>query len=174
MKMGDQVFFGQHYFCFINVMKRILVPLLLAIVFTGCVQVKEPEFRKIEKLRLKNFGITEGVIAFNATYYNPNNFGVSVKEAEADVYIDSVYLGKFVQDSVVQVNKNADFSIPLSGKITLATALKIDLEDIEKRDILLKAIGSVKVGKAGVFVNKPFEYRGRHRLEDLKLNSIGF
>lgn len=155
-------------------MKQIYYPLLLLFALAGCMQVKEPEFRKIEKFRLRNFGITEGVIAFNARYYNPNNFGVSVKEAEADVYIDSVYLGKFVQDSSVQVNKNADFSIPLSGKITLATALKIDLEDIEKRDILLRAIGSVKVGKAGVFVNKPFEYRGKHRLEDLKLNKIGF
>jgi LEA14-like dessication related protein len=145
-----------------------LLPLLLVVLLTGCAKVKDPEFRRVENFRLKNFGLQNAVIGFNVTYYNPNNFGVTVKEAEADVYMDSVYLGKFVQDSSVQVVKNSEFSLPLSGTIELQTALKLDLRSLGERDILLKADGNVKVGKAGIFVNKAFHYQGKHRLDEIK------
>jgi LEA14-like dessication related protein len=145
-----------------------LLPFLLLLLLASCKKVKDPEFRRIENFRLKNFGLQNAVIGFNATYYNPNNFGVTVKEAEADVYMDSVYLGKFVQDSTISVNKNAEFSLPLSGTIELQTALKLDIRNLATRDILLNADGHVKVGKAGIFVNKPFHYQGKHRLDDIK------
>jgi LEA14-like dessication related protein len=102
------------------------------------------------------------------TYYNPNNFGVSVKEAGADFYIDSVYMGKFTQDQEIEVEKNSEFSVPLSGSIPLATALKLKINDLANRDLLLQANGSVKVGKAGVFISRPFTYSGKHKI-DIKL-----
>jgi LEA14-like dessication related protein len=138
----------------------------IAIVFCSCTKVKDPEFRRVENFHLKNFGLQEAVIGFNVTYFNPNNFGVTVKEAEADIYLDSVYLGKFVQDSSISVKKNAEFSLPLSGSVALQTALKLNLQDLDKREVLLKADGNVKVGKAGIYVSKPFHYQGKHRIQD--------
>ena len=122
----------------------------------------------MEKFRIKNLGIQQTTIGFSVTYYNPNNFGVTVKQTEADIYMDSVYLGKFIQDSTVGVNKNAEFSIPLTGSISLQTALQMDLQNIGERDVLLKADGSVKVGKAGIFVNKPIHYEGMHKIEEIR------
>ena len=143
-------------------------PIVFLILILGCAKVQDPEFRRVEKFSIKNIGIQQTTIGFSVTYYNPNNFGVTVKQTEADIYMDSVYLGKFVQDSIVGVNKNAEFSIPLSGSISLQTALQMDLQNIGERDILLKADGTVKVGKAGIFVNKPIHYEGRHRLEEIR------
>jgi len=111
----------------------------------------------------------DATIGFQVTYYNPNNFGVTVKEAEADVYLDSVYLGKFIQSDAVNVQKAADFSIPFSGKISLKTALNMNLESLAKKDVLLKADGSAKIGKAGIYVTKPIRYQGMHRLDEIKL-----
>jgi len=133
----------------------------------SCTTVKEPQFRRVENFRLKNFGLQEAVIAFNVAYYNPNNFGVTVKEAAADVYLDSVYLGKFSQDSVIGVKKNAEFSIPLSGSVSLQTVLSLDLQKLSQKEVLLRADGNVKVGKAGIFITKPFNYRGTHRISDI-------
>ena len=153
-------------------MKWTLLPLVLMILFTGCKKVKEPEFRRLDHFRIRNLGFTEVTIGLNVTYYNPNDFKVSVKEAVTDVYIDSIFLGKFTQDSSVQVGQNAEFSIPFTGVIPTATALKMDFKNIEKREILLQAKGTVKVGKAGVFVNKDFDYSGRHKLSELKLGDF--
>jgi LEA14-like dessication related protein len=157
-----------HAICVVLFMavKRLL-PFLALIVLAGCTKMREPQFRRIDNFRLKNFGLQEVVIAFNVTYYNPNNFGVSVKEAGADVYLDTVYLGKFAQDSTVSVKKNSEFSIPLSGAVSFQTVLNMDLQELSQREVLLKANGSVKVGKAGIFITKPFNYQGKHRLEDI-------
>jgi LEA14-like dessication related protein len=141
--------------------------IILLAVFS-CTNVKDPVFKHLDNFRVKNFGLQQTTIGFNVTYYNPNNFGVTVKEAEADIYLDTVYLGKFTQDQEVYVDKNADFSLPLSGGIPLQKALEINLKNIGSRDILLKADGSVKVGKAGLFINKEVHYQGKHRLDQLK------
>jgi LEA14-like dessication related protein len=148
---------------------RILLPLLGALIFTGCKKVKDPEFRRVGHFKVKNLDIQDVTIGFNVTYFNPNNFGVTVKEAVADVYIDSVYWGKFEQDSSIAVTKNAEFSIPLSGKISLSRALQMDLKNLGQRLVAVKADGSVKVGKAGIFVTKPFRYEGKHSLNEISI-----
>ena len=153
-------------------MKWTCLLLVLMICFVSCKKVKDPEFRRLENFRLKNVGFTEVRIGLNVTYFNPNKFKLTVREAVTDVYLDSVYIGKFSQDSTVLVGDNSEFSIPLTGVIPTATALKMDFKDISKREILVQAKGKVKVGKSGVFFNKDFDYSGRHKLSDLKIGDL--
>jgi LEA14-like dessication related protein len=149
-------------------MKMIALSFLLVAGLMGCGNVKEPEFRSVGHFKVKTLGLQQTTIGFNVTYFNPNNFGVTVKETEADVYMDSVFLGKFIQDSNVLVQKNAEFTIPLSGNISLQTALQMNLQDLGTREIMVRADGSTKVGKAGIYLNKPIHYQGKHRLEDIQ------
>lgn len=147
---------------------RSLLPFLVVVII-GCTKVQEPEFRSIGNFHLKSFSLQSAVISFNVTYFNPNNFGVTVKQAEAGVYVDTVYLGKFVQDSSITVQKNAQFSIPLSGPVSLQTILQLNLQHLNEREVLLRTDGSVKLGKAGIYINKTFHYSGKHRLQDFNL-----
>jgi len=135
---------------------------------SGCAKIRNPEFRRVENFEVKSFGIQQVEIGFNVTYYNPNNFGVSVKEAVADVYVDSVFMGKFLQNTEVLVQKNSNFSIPLTGSVPLVNALKLKTGDLSNREVMLKADGTVKVGKSGIFVSRPFNYAGKHKV-NLKL-----
>lgn len=157
-----------HTICFSQFMKiKVLLFFYAFVLLMGCTKIKEPQFRRIDNFHLKNFGLQEAVVAFNVTYFNPNNFGVTVKEATADVYLDSLYLGKFVQDSTIGVKKNGEFSIPLSGSVSLQTVLNLNFRELSKKEVVLKANGNVKVGKAGIFIAKPFNYQGKHRFEDI-------
>jgi len=38
-----------------------------------------------------------------------------------------------------------------------------------RKDIFLKADGSVKVGKAGIYITRPVHYQGLHRLDEIRL-----
>lgn len=144
--------------------------LVFILVFAmGCARLKEPEFRRIDDFGLKKLELEKATIGFSVTYFNPNNSGVNVKEAVADIYLDTVYMGKFVQDRNVDVGKNSEFSIPFSGTIPLQKVLKLGLSDIAARSVQLRAEGSVKVGKAGIYVTRPIQYSGQHKLDDIRL-----
>src|SRR3954454_4010091 len=111
--------------------------LLFVVMIASCANVKDPEFRRIDHFGLRKIGLQQTTIGFNVTYFNPNNFGVNVKEAEADVYMDSVYMGKFTQDSTVPVQRNSEFSVPFSGSISMQKALQLNLTNIGDRDVLI-------------------------------------
>lgn len=145
--------------------RQILMGLILGTLLSSCGKVEEPEFRRLSNFGIRKFGLQESTIGFNAIYYNPNNFGVSVKEAALDVYIDSVYLGKFIQPQVVDVANKAEFSIPLEATITLRNAMNLGLENKMGKEVQVRADGSVRVGKAGVYVTKDIDYKGRHLLD---------
>jgi LEA14-like dessication related protein len=154
--------------------KRFLLGASLLLLFVSCTRIKDPEFRRLDNFGVKKLGFEESVIGFSATYYNPNNFGVTVKEADINVYVDTVYLGKFTQPAEVSVNQVAEFSIPLEGKIGLQKAMKFDLPKLLGKTVTLRAEGSVKVGKVGVYVKKPIRYEGQQKISaDLIKNPAG-
>jgi LEA14-like dessication related protein len=152
-------------------MKCLLASLLLILIISSCAKMQEPEFRRIEGFGIKKIGIKETTIGFNLTWFNPNNFGVAVKEAAFDVYMDSVFLGKFTQPTEVSVNRNGEFSIPMEGTVSLLTALQFDIPKMVGKMVFIQANGNVMVGKAGVFIKRDLNYKGNHRLDgDLMKN----
>lgn len=137
---------------------------LLFGLLTSCSKIQEPKFKTIQSFKLNNIGLQKADVSFSVVYYNPNEFGVSVKEAVVDVYVDSIFMGKFTQAEMVQVDKKADFSIPLVGSVDVARALKLGVENVVNKEVKLSANGSVRVGKAGVYVTQLIKHEGRHRL----------
>jgi LEA14-like dessication related protein len=138
---------------------------VLILLLTSCGKFQDPEFRKLDSFKVKKADLEKTDIGFIVTCFNPNRYGVAVKEAEAEVYVDSVYIGKFVQDKEIDVDRKAEFSIPLTGSIPLMKLLKLNLKDYANREVLVKADGTVKIGKAGVFMSRPFTYRGKHQVD---------
>ena len=121
--------------------------------------------KSLENFGIKKIGLEQATIGFNATFLNPNSFGLMVKEADLDIYADSVYLGKFTQPQEIAVQPGSEFSIPLEGMVTLQQILTSEWKSLAGKDVLLKATGAVKAGKAGVFITKAIAYKGRHKLD---------
>jgi LEA14-like dessication related protein len=143
-----------------------IIPLLTCLLFfQACGKVEDPQFRRLENFGIKKIGLEQATIGFNATFLNPNSFGLKVKEADLDIYADSVYLGKFTQPHEIAVQPGSEFSIPLEGIVTLQQILTSEWKSLAGKDVLLKATGAVKAGKAGVFITKAVAYQGRHKLD---------
>lgn len=144
------------------------------IVYQACGKLEEPQFRRLENFGVRKMDLRQAVIGFDATFSNPNRFGVSVKEADLDIYVDSFYLGKFIQSKEITVQPETEFSIPLEGTLSLQQALQSEWKQKLGKEVLLKANGVVKVGKAGVFITKKVNYQGRRKLDmDLLKNPAG-
>src|SRR5687768_4612290 len=135
-------------------MKSFLFLAALLLLLASCTRIENPQFRRVEHFGVKKFGLQQAVIGFDATFHNPNKFGVTVKEAVFDFYADTVYIGKFVQPKEITVNPRGEFSIPMEGTISWLKALDPEVQRMAGRQVLLRADGNVKLGKAGVFINK--------------------
>lgn len=145
-----------------------------AALLSSCTHIKDPEFRRVENFGVRKLGFEETTVGFSATYFNPNSFGVTVKEAVIDVQVDTVHLGQFRQPAEVVVGKNSEFSIPFEGQIALQKALQFNLPQLIGKTVTLRADGSVKVGKAGIYLSKPIHYEGRQTISaDLIKNPAG-
>lgn len=144
--------------------------LMLAFVATliiGCGQVREPEFRAIENVRVSRFGLNETDLTLDLNYYNPNKSGLQLKNATGGVWIDSSFLGNFVMDSVVRIPAQADFRLPVKLKVDMRRILKNSILALFSKDVLLKIEGKARIGKAGFYINYPIRYEGRHNVEEL-------
>ena len=93
-------------------MKKITSLLLAVLIFWGCKKPQGFEYRDIKNVSVKQFGFNKTQLAMDLIYFNPNNFGVDLKHVDCDVYIDKNYLGKFLLDTTMHIDRKSEFSLP--------------------------------------------------------------
>ena len=98
-------------------------------------------------------------------YFNPNNYGVDLKNVDCDIYLDNTYVGKFKLDTLMHITRNAEFTLPAKMDVDMRNIFKNTMNVLFSREVLVGAKGNTRVGKSGIFVNVPFKYEGRHKVD---------
>ncbi|MBC7422908.1 MAG: LEA type 2 family protein [Ferruginibacter sp.] len=99
----------------------------------------------------------------NLIYYNPNNFGMELNRTDLDIYINNNYLGKASQEYQVAIPRRAEFSIPVTMDVDMKNLLKNGFITLLSNEVMIKVIGTVKVGKLNVFKTFPVNYEGKQQ-----------
>jgi LEA14-like dessication related protein len=152
-------------------MKKIfftLSPVLLFLASCSTSNIKEPEYREIRDVRLKDVGLFKTTAGLEIVYYNPNSFGVQINDAAGDVYIDNILLGRFDLDQKVEVKKRREFVVPASLKINNLTALTKHKDIWNKKQAKIRIEGKARVKKSGYSTEVPINYEGIQDIEKLK------
>jgi LEA14-like dessication related protein len=140
----------------------------------GCNKIKNLEYKGIKNTRVKQAGFGNTDITLDAIFYNPNKFGVQVKEADLDIYIDNVQMGKadiFLDKSTlrtIEIPREKQFVIPIIAHIEPMKAISTLLKALSSSAVKLDIRGTTKVGKGGVFIKVPIEVNESVNLKDLK------
>src|SRR5205085_6749176 len=100
-------------------------------------------------------------------FFNPNKQQVKLKDAEAKLYVNSSFLGNTHMDTTITVPRSDTFSVPLLLKVQTATALAKMMETAKDSAVTVRVDGSVKMGKAGMFITYPIKYEKLQSLADL-------
>ena len=148
-------------------MKRILIGVLIVGTIASCTKPKDLEFVDIQNIKMVKWGMSESVVGLDVRFYNPNKKQVMLKDAVAKVYVNSAFLGDTNMDTTISVPKNDTFSVPLLLKVQTATALAKMMETAKDSAITVMVEGTVKMGKAGVFLTYPIKYEKLQSLADL-------
>lgn len=144
---------------------RLLSLLFLIVVFTlSCNSFKIPEYKDFQNLRLESLGLNETTVYMELVYNNPNRIGFRVSHTEADVYVDDVYLGRAISDTVIRVARKSDFYIPLRIKTDMRNIFKNAWSAISHKEVTVRASGVITAGVGGLYKTIPLAYEGKHEL----------
>ncbi|MDB5232723.1 MAG: type 2 family protein [Chitinophagaceae bacterium] len=146
-------------------MKRILaICLVLGVVLLSCSKPQSFEYRDMRNFRLNNLGYDRSSISMDLVYFNPNNFGVDLKNVNCDIYINHNFMGKYLLDTTMFIAKKSEFVLPSTMEVDMRNMLKNSFNALFNKEVLLEAKGTTRVGKSGIFVTVPFTYSGTHKL----------
>ncbi len=148
-------------------MIRSLFFLFLTLAFLGCSSPKALVYKDLSGVRIQNFTLEHAVIVANLRFYNPNSYGLSLKNGDMDAYINDKYLGKASVDERVSVPANGDFILPVSIDVNMMRMLKdaFDLLSLQKGDVLVRLQGNIRAGKGGVYMRVPVNYEGKQKIQ---------
>ena len=127
-------------------------------IMPSCRAPKDLEFREFKNLSIESLGFAGANLKVDVTYYNPNNFSLELNRTDLDIYVDSNYLGHSSQDIQVKIPKRENFTIPLKVELDLKNLLKNSITSLYNKDVKVKVVGKVKIGKGGVYKNFNLNY----------------
>ena len=142
-----------------------LLTILLCLLFmTSCRSPKDLEFNEFNNVKLDRLGFSASSLSVNLVYYNPNNFGLELNRTELDIFVDSVYLGHSSQILQVPIPKRDNFTIPLKIDLDMKNLFKNSLITLFNKEVAIRTVGNVKVGKAGIYKNIKVDYTTKQQL----------
>ena len=131
---------------------------LITLLMTACNKPQSFEYRGMQNFKIDSIALESSKISLELVYFNPNNFGVDLRNVNCDVYINHNYLGKYVLDTVMHIAKRSEFSIPSSMNVDMKNIFKNAIGTFLSRQVMVEIKGSTKVGKSGFFITVPFTY----------------
>ena len=142
-----------------NTSIQFLAIFITLVVFqTSCHEPKSLEFREFKNLTVDKLSFAGAALKVDLVYYNPNNFGLQLNRTDLDVYVDSTFLGHSSQDIQVNISKRDVFTIPLKLDLDVKNLLKNGITSMLNKSVSVRVLGSVKVGKAGIYKSFPVDY----------------
>lgn len=143
----------------------LLLPVLMTLLLVSCSTPKELEYRDFKNFTINKVGFASSTAKMDMIYYNPNNFGLQLKKTDLDIYINGVFLGHSTQEYQVTIPKKDQFVIPVVLVVDMKNLLKNGLTALLNKQVMLKVTGSVRVGKANLFMNIPVNYEGPQEVD---------
>lgn len=146
-------------------MKKFVV--FLTIFLATLISCKKPQgfdYREVKNIKIENLGFQQTVLSMDLVYFNPNNFGVTLKNVDCDIYIDKNFLGHYKLDTIMKIEKKSEFSLPSKISVDMKNVYKNAISVLFNKEIELNVKGTSKVSKLGISINVPFDYKGKHKI----------
>lgn len=156
-----------------QIYKYILASLLfgVALALSSC---KDPEPAKLIRFQSLTMGPVVGNEAYikgEALLYNPNSFGVRIKEIKIDIDVASVKIATLRESKAVKAGGKKQFVVPFEGKFAMADIQRIVEKDglayLLGKKVPLRFTGEIKTSLGGWATRIPVDVT-----EEVNLNRL--
>jgi LEA14-like dessication related protein len=140
---------------------------LCALVLQSCSKPKALEYRDLKGARIHNATLQQATVVLDLLFYNPNNYGLRLKNGDVDAYLNGKLAGKATLDESVSVPARDTFTMPVTITASLGSLLSNAMSLLTKQEQLIpvKLEGMIRAGKGGVFVPVKVHYEGMQKLQ---------
>jgi len=144
-------------------MKLVASFFFLSVVLISCRKPESFEYRDVKNFKIDSLGFEKSTVSMDLVCFNPNNFGIDLKNINCDVYVEHSYLGKYVLDTAMHITKRSEFAIPSRMQVDIRNLFRNTLNSFFSNELLLEVKGTTRVGKGGIYITIPFYYSGRYK-----------
>jgi LEA14-like dessication related protein len=148
-------------------MRKLCVVLLAIVTLASCQKMKQPQFIGVQDLKIKEATLGKSQVVLSIKFFNPNSFNARVKYAEGEAWIDSSYLGPFVVDEKVMIPAKSEFVVPVTLTMDMKKFAIQSLTLFNKKEVTIKATGTLRAGRSGIYKTVPVHYEGKQDLQKL-------
>lgn len=135
--------------------------IVLIMTILSCSSPKELEYRNFNNFSIQKLGFNNSTVSLDILYYNPNNFGMQLKNSDLDIFIDGSLLGHSTFDTLIRIPRRDTFTLPVKFDVNMQNIYKNAWNTLTGKEVTVKLTGKIKVGKANVFMNFPVNYETR-------------
>lgn len=148
---------------------RTLLPFVFVVcLLSSCRSAKPPDYQGMSHFRIHSLKARESVLRFELDYINPNGFGVTLKDAEFDVFVEGEFLGHGRLEKSIRIPAKSAFSIPVRMTASSGPLLRHSLAMLMNTPLLIRIEGNTKVGKAGIYKKYPVFFEGKQVVSEDK------
>ncbi len=141
------------------------VIILSFLLFVSC--ASQRELQNLQYQEAKNFRLTKldlnPEVGMDLQFYNPNTFGLTLKDANIELFINNAPVGKAFITRSFHVPGRDTFLMPVTLSPDLNSTFPNALQLLFNKEVDIRLQGNVQAGR-GVFLTIPVNYQGRQKL----------
>lgn len=135
---------------------------LSALFLASCASPQDLVYQDVKNFRVGKISLNPEV-GMDVQFYNPNKYGMTLKDAAIDLYINDKLVGHAVLDKKFNVPASSTFLLPVTLIADLKSVLPNAVSLMSNDEVNIRLKGSVKAGR-GVLINIPINYEGKKKL----------
>ena len=138
--------------------KPVLIRAALLLTIASCSAPKALEYKTYHNFSIQKLGFNSSAIKLDLEYYNPNNFGMQLRNSDLDIFIDGNLLGHSSFDTIIKIPRNNTFILPVKFDVDMQNIFKNAWNTLTGKEVVVRLTGKLKIGKANVFMSLPVNY----------------
>jgi LEA14-like dessication related protein len=132
--------------------------LFLIVLILSCSSPKELEYQSFHNFTVQKLGFNNSTVSLDIEYYNPNNFGMQLRNSDLDIFVDGSLLGHSTFDTLIRIPRRDTFTLPVKFDVNMQNIYKNAWSTLTGKEVTVKLTGKIRVGKANVFMSFPVNY----------------
>ena len=134
------------------------------LIFYSCSSPKALEYKTYHNFAIQKLGFNNSLIALDLEYYNPNNFGLQLRNTDLDIFINGSRFGHSSSDTLINIPRKSTFILPIKFDVDMQNIFKNAMNTLLGKEVTVRLTGKLKVGKGNVFVSFPLNYESKQTL----------